>query len=200
MGVGAAADLAVGFTPAGVYADIYAATTGKTLFDGQELSWWERGLGLIPGASEFMGVVRGAKTADRIADVGVAERRVVAESYYREAGLKESAIADHIRGIDFTRPVEIVTVPRGTELIQYQIPGAPVGNYFALPGTPGNQLGIYTSGREASSFVATGDVRALRSTAAGTIDDWSMKAYGWKIETLGGGTQFHSPSNMWTPK
>ncbi|MDD5035616.1 MAG: DNA/RNA non-specific endonuclease [Methylococcaceae bacterium] len=63
---GVAADIGVGFTPAGVYADIYGAATGKTLFGGQDLSGWERGLGLIPGVSELAGVVRGVNKVDNI--------------------------------------------------------------------------------------------------------------------------------------
>jgi RHS repeat-associated protein len=58
--LGTAADIGVGFTPAGVAADVYAAAAGKTFFGGQELSGWERGLGLIPGVSEGLAVFRGA--------------------------------------------------------------------------------------------------------------------------------------------
>jgi RHS repeat-associated protein len=82
---GTAADVGVGFTPAGVHADIYGAATGKTLFGGQELSGWERALGLIPGVSEVAGVVRGvnkvddvfsvAKGTDNFVDLTAAQRR-----------------------------------------------------------------------------------------------------------------------------
>lgn len=57
--LGVVADVGVGFTPAGVAADVYGAATGKTVFGGQELSGWERALGLIPGVSEGMAVFRG---------------------------------------------------------------------------------------------------------------------------------------------
>ena len=68
--IGTAADIGVGFTPAGIAADIYGAVEGKTFFDGQELSWWERGLGLIPMASEAMAVFRGGiKTVGAVEDV-----------------------------------------------------------------------------------------------------------------------------------
>ncbi len=134
----------------------------------------------------------------KIASV-ISKRKEVAESFYREAGFKDSAIADHTRGIDFDHPVEVVTLPKGTEVIQYQIPGAPVGNYFAPPGTKGNQLGFYTSGRRATTFVAKEDIKVLKSVASDTVDDWSMKAYDWKIEAPGGGTQFFTTSKAWTP-
>ncbi len=130
----------------------------------------------------------------------VTDRIDLAWSFYREAGFKEGKIADHIRGIDFNKPVEIISIPKGTEVIQYQIPGGPVGSYFAAPGTPGNQLGFYTSGRQATTFVATENIQVLRSTASSTIDDWSMKAYSWKIEAPGGGIQFFSTSKAWRPK
>jgi len=159
---------------------------------------WVDPLGLV-----CKGGGAGATLAARSSHIGAsptAERQAIAQSFYRKAGFKESSIADHVRGIDFNRPVDIVTLPKGTELIQYQIPGAPIGNYFALPGTPGNQLGFYTSGRQATTFVATEDMLVLRSTAASTVDDWSMKAHGWKIDTPGGGLQFFSPSKAWKPK
>lgn len=67
---GMAADIAVGFTPAGVAADIYGAFAGKTFFGSQELSWWERGLGLIPGVSEAIGMFRGGvRTVEGVAKV-----------------------------------------------------------------------------------------------------------------------------------
>ena len=65
---GTVADIGVGISPAGVYADIYGAATGKTLFGGQELSGWERGLGLIPFVSESISVVRGVNKVDNIVD------------------------------------------------------------------------------------------------------------------------------------
>jgi RHS repeat-associated protein len=68
-GLGVVADIGVGFTPAGVVADVYGAATGKTAFGGQELSGWERALGLIPGVSEGMAVFRGGvKGAGAVGD------------------------------------------------------------------------------------------------------------------------------------
>ncbi|MEK7207845.1 MAG: hypothetical protein AAB134_08200, partial [Pseudomonadota bacterium] len=67
--LGTAADIGVGFTPAGVAADVYGAASGKTFFGGQELSGWERALGLIPGVSEGIGVFRGGvKTVNAVND------------------------------------------------------------------------------------------------------------------------------------
>jgi hypothetical protein len=130
----------------------------------------------------------------------IADRKALAESFYKESGFNESRTMDHMRGIDFNQPVAIADISKGTEAIQYQIPRAPLGDYFSPPGTPGNRLGFYTSGREATSYIATENIKALQSTAASTVDDWSMKQYGWRIEAPGGGTQFFSTSKAWTPK
>lgn len=129
-----------------------------------------------------------------------ASRRLTAEAFYREAGFSEKKIADHMRGIDFEKPVEVIKLPKGTEVIQYQVPGAPMGTYFTLPNTPGNQLGFYTSGRVPKTYVATEEIKVLRSTASSTVDDWSMADFGWKIEAPGGGTQFFTTSTGWMPK
>jgi len=36
-------------------------------------------------------------------------------------------------------------------------------------------------------------VEGLHSTAADTVDDWSMKGEGWEIEVTGGDTQWFVP-------
>ena len=143
---------------------------------------------------------KGVQVVQESKGLQVSGKQALAESFYREAGFSEKRMADHIRGIDFSKKVEVMTIPKGTEVIQYQIPGAPIGSYFALPGTPGNQLGFYTSGRQANTFIAKEDIRVLRSTAVGIVDDWSMKAYNWKIDAPGGGTQFFTPSKVWELK
>uniref|UniRef100_UPI002584C942 polymorphic toxin type 46 domain-containing protein n=1 Tax=Limnobacter sp. TaxID=2003368 RepID=UPI002584C942 len=127
-------------------------------------------------------------------------RKEKAYGFYRNSGFDANKSLDHMRGIDFNHEVDIVQIPKGTEMTQYQIPGARLGSYYAQPGTPGNTLGFYTSGREVKTYIANSDISALRSTASSTIDDWSMKAYGWKIEAPGGGTQFFTTSQDWIAK
>jgi RHS repeat-associated protein len=166
--------LCFAFCEAGTAA-VPASSTAKSPVLNTLRGWWGR----LTGGS--------IAVADQAL---IAERRAIAERFYRQSGYDEAAIADHLRGIDFTKPVEVVKIPKGTELVQYQIPGAPEGRYFAPSGTPGSQLGFYTSGRDAATYVATDDVQALRSVAASTVDDWSMRAYGWEVEAPGGGTQF----------
>lgn len=124
-----------------------------------------------------------------------------AYNFYRNSGYDADGTIDHLRGIDFNSPVNVVTIPKGTEVIQYQIPGGPQGSYYAPVGTPGNELGFYTSGRTPTNYVSNNDVQVLQSTASTTLDDWSMKAYGWKIEAPGGGMQYFTrDKSSWSKK
>lgn len=36
-----------------------------------------------------------------------------------------------VNGINFNNAVDVVTVPKGNQFVQYQISGSPAGNYFA---------------------------------------------------------------------
>jgi RHS repeat-associated protein len=67
--LGSFADIGVGFTPAGSFADLYGAATGQSLFGEEDLAVWERVLGLVPGASEVLGIARGVRGIDRAADL-----------------------------------------------------------------------------------------------------------------------------------
>jgi Flp pilus assembly pilin Flp len=72
----------------------------------------------------------------------------------------------HMRGIDFTRPVEIVRIEPGDELIQFNLPGQR-GKYFAPRGTSAESLGIDPAGRVVETYRAPDEgILALRSTAA----------------------------------
>jgi RHS repeat-associated protein len=122
------------------------------------------------------------------------ERQTVARDFYRATtGWGDTRIASHMRGIDFSQPVNIVNIPAGTSLTQFNLPGR-VGNYYAPVGTPANSLGIYTSGFVENTHVFGSPTRALQSTAASVVDDWSMRGSGWRIQTEGGGTQFFVPN------
>lgn len=130
------------------------------------------------------------------------ERRQVAYEFYKASGMRESAIEMHIGGIDLTKPVEVTTVKRGTILAQYQVPGAPQGNYYGELGTKPEKLGINPRGETRDSsgkitgvadkvpgrYIATADVPALRSTAKAVQDTWSIR--GKPFEAEGGGTQY----------
>ncbi len=125
--------------------------------------------------------------------------RSTALTFYLQSGYGYDATSAYLRGIDFEQPVDVITLPEGTHVIQYSLPNRPIGNYFTIPGTPAAQLGIYTSGRNMNTFFATQDVSVLRSITSLMIDDYSMSQYGWQIETQGGGIQYFSPStNIWS--
>ena len=118
-----------------------------------------------------------------------------AKDFYISSGFSESQALAHMKGIDFSKPAYVATLPKGTIAIQYVKPDGSVGNYFAPPGTPASQLGFYSGGRVLSTFVAQQNVVVLKSTASSVIDDWSFsKTTGWEVETTGGGSQYFSPN------
>jgi hypothetical protein len=95
-------------------------------------------------------------------------RRAIAQAFYKASGKDDATIEKHLNGVDFNKPVDITTLPKGTQVVQYQDPNNPVGNYFAPVGTPAESLGIDPKGRVAKIYTTTRDVTVLRSTAADT--------------------------------
>ncbi len=124
----------------------------------------------------------------------IAARQALARSFYRKAGWEESRIESHLAGIDFTKPVDIVTLPKGAQLSQWNFADARLGNYFTEIGAGPNNLGIYTNGRFETVFSLQEQTQALRSTAAAATDTWSVS--GWAIEAPGGGTQYFIPGRF----
>ena len=139
--------------------------------------------------------IRESQKARESSKFGTFAQRSVALDFYAANGFSNARAFEHMRGIDFSQPVEVVTLPKGTEVVQYKLPGAPVGKYFSPPEAVGSSVGIYTSGRQRVSFFATRDVRALKSKAAPMVDDYSMAEHGWQIETEGGEIQYFTPDN-----
>lgn len=96
-----------------------------------------------------------------------------------------------------------MTLPKGTRLVQWQVPGGAQGNYYAPPGTASQQLGISASALDpasnqivdkvATTYVTNSQVEVLRSTAAPISDTWSVP--GQTIATQGGGTQMFSANS-----
>ena len=118
------------------------------------------------------------------------QRRQTAQSFYNKTGWPKEKVDAHLAGIDFNKPVEVVTLPKGTDVVQYQIPGNPTGNYFAPPGTAPEALGINPTGRVAKTYTTTTDVEVLRSTAADTATNPNLPP---SVQGSGGGTQFFTP-------
>ena len=113
--------------------------------------------------------------------------RLTAYSYYQSTGMSADRIASHMAGIDFTRPVSIGTIPQGSQVVQYQAPGRPMGSYFAPVGTPATALGIDSTSRVAATYVTTREVSVLVSTAANTAGNLNVPS---QARGQGGGTQF----------
>ena len=42
-------------------------------------------------------------------------------SAYKEVGFDINRTSDHMRGIDFSKPVDLVILPQGTEVVQYRV-------------------------------------------------------------------------------
>jgi LysM repeat protein len=131
-----------------------------------------------------------AGTSAAVTDL-LAARQATARSFYESAGWSETRISNHMKGIDFSQPVEVITLHRGTLVDQFQLPGKPVGNYFSPIGTPANVRGMDTTGRVNGLFELRNDVTVLKSTAA-TITDWAGSGKIYK----GGGTQYFAPNQI----
>ncbi|TMQ25575.1 MAG: hypothetical protein E6J90_05695 [Deltaproteobacteria bacterium] len=113
--------------------------------------------------------------------------------FYRSQGMADERIEGHLRGIDFSRPVEVTKIPKGTLIQQTQPPGAPQGSYYAPPGTEPSKLGISPKGdlrgpdgdtvvghvdKSTRLYVTTEDIVVLKSWAAEINDTWSMHDVG----------------------
>ena len=131
----------------------------------------------------------------------VAERKNTATEFYKSQGYAEENIPSHLTGIDFDKPVEVVTSKEGTPLYQFQSPGAPQGNYYALdPNITPFELGISPMGTNRAlnqvqpkiknSYIVAKDTPMLQSTAKSVDDFWSVK--GQTFPDSDGGTQLFS--------
>ena len=124
-------------------------------------------------------------------------RQSTANSYYKTLGWDDAKIASHMSGIDFSKPVEIVTLPKGTKVVQYQIPGNPVGGYFAPVGTSAESLGISSAGRNPIIYKTTENISVLRTTAADTSKSTNLPE---SARGTGGGVQFFTNNrNVFKP-
>ena len=114
--------------------------------------------------------------------------KAIATNFYKSTtDWSDEKIASHLEGIDFSQPVEVVTLPQGAPMVQYQVPGRPMGNYFAPPGTSPESIGVNPAGRVATTYFTNRNVQALRSTAANTEGNKNLPPL---ARGKGGGTQF----------
>jgi hypothetical protein len=104
--------------------------------------------------------------------------------------LTKSQRRDIFSGIDFSKPVGVRTLDRGTELLQDVRIGGKPGPWFREPGTSASQVGLWTGGRESIRFRTTLPTQVLESRARPITDFWSQR--GFSVPTEGGGTQFYT--------
>jgi peptidoglycan hydrolase-like protein with peptidoglycan-binding domain len=149
-----------------------------------------------------------------------AARRRVAEAFYKEHSgfqtkngkLDTNKINDHLKGIDYTKPVQARTAPPPESAVQWQVPNGKQGQYYAKPETSPSELGIGRWGLEESSSgklqvaekqpVSYPSVQegtpVLESTAARMDDTWSLGSKGDHQTPItqpakGGGIQYFIP-------
>jgi len=140
-----------------------------------------------------------ARTAQETADTIL--RRYIATNFVRNQGVPEAWVEGYVSGFDLTQPLDIVTIPAGTELYQYQAPGATQGNWYttsrlAAPDSLGiNSVSqVQSEGtvapRVVSRFRTVANVAMLAGASAAIRDSWSVPAQG--VLAPGGGFQLFS--------
>jgi hypothetical protein len=133
-----------------------------------------------------------------------AERAQLASAFMSEHGVPEYKIASYLEGMNLGREVQLVRYPRGTILEQWQIPSAPQGSWYALPGSSPSRLGIADIGIDRATrrieekiairYILEEDAVFLQSTARRTKDTWSVG--GRRIQTEGGDIQLFWPDQL----
>ena len=100
----------------------------------------------------------------------------IADNYYSNVGYKD--YDNHLRGINFDNPVEIINIPKNEKLYQYsyldKLTGKPkVGSYFYNnTSVDVSKLGFEVNGRKMIEVEINNSDSFLKSTAA-NIEDWN---------------------------
>jgi len=104
----------------------------------------------------------------------------VALDFYKQSGFTTAKALEHMKGIDFSKPVEKILLEKGT-VIQQWVGKRGIGNYFTtLKNGSKQNLGVSTDGRKLIQYKLKTSVEVLKSTAK-------------KFEgNAGGGVQFFS--------
>ncbi|MGI4732265.1 MAG: polymorphic toxin type 46 domain-containing protein [Janthinobacterium lividum] len=203
---GALAALPYSIVCLGVMGTIEITATGMlgSAVGGQAMRSLGRAMGMSEAGVrtiEAAGELGGGMAAGRVGVKGIqSDRRALAQSFYETQGMPAKNIPDHLKGIDFNRPVEVVDLPSNKVLGQSQVPGGRQGNYYTEPGTAPTSVGINPQGTDYNTgavvdkvetpFTTQGTVPVLKSTAAPVVDNWSVKGVDYPTE--GGGTQYFS--------
>ena len=165
-------------------------------------------LSLALGLSVATAQPGGAQTAPTAEQVAVARaagtsadqlnaRVVVASYFYASTDLTSARYADDSRGIDFSKPLEVIDIPAGATWFQYVRSGYDTirfGNFFSpvVTATP-DCLGISGAGRaEYKAVLPSG--QGLKSVAAPIVDNWTTP--GISVQTAGGCVQVVVPNSV----
>jgi hypothetical protein len=100
------------------------------------------------------------------APVAVRQRVGVAVDFFEGTGASSKDVAGMLKGIDFSKPVEVVTVDPSMKLVQYS--KGYLGNWFARSGTPMNRLGLAEGEAVPGAAAALRSAQASRNAAANT--------------------------------
>ena len=117
-------------------------------------------------------------------------RLQTAKAFYDQTDWPTEKKENHLRGIDFSQPVEVVTLPAGTELTQWMDPHQGQGNYFDGDEPP-ERLGLYPESvqpRLLKKYTLAHATRMLQSTAASIHIDWVKDKPA--MDVPGGATQY----------
>lgn len=127
----------------------------------------------------------------------LAERKALAQKYFEDQlGLEPQQATQLMKGIDFSKPVELADIPPPDVLYQYVRKGSDkVGNWFSPVLAEARALGLNPDPmiRELKQFKAP-STQVLKSTAAAVVDYWTNK--GVPVPTPGGGTQMVVPKHV----
>ena len=117
------------------------------------------------GTGKLLGV--GMHVTSQVAKLAT-NRFNFAKAFYKEAGFAEEKSVEHARGIDLTEKVFEQTYRKGTLLEQWSYigkDGNPIqGNYYTLPRTDPNTLGISLKDRVKSLVTLEENTTFLQST------------------------------------
>jgi hypothetical protein len=124
----------------------------------------------------------------------VYERHEIARSTFARSFSNEET-EQYMKGIDFSKPVEIFSLKKGKRLIQFQTPNSQQGNWYALQEATPDEIGISAIGydpvekrlmeKEERTYEAITDVFVLLSYAKEISDNWSTP----NIETQTNGSE-----------
>jgi len=121
-------------------------------------------------------------------------RKAVASKFYNAncPSMSPAQIRSHLRCIDYSKPVELVTVPPPDQLLRWGKPGSKGQYYTDDPNAKPTDLGVpdtqQTLKREALN--PGGAMNCLKSTAAPVRADWVDPP----VQTKGGKTQYFIPT------